>query len=143
MIYKGDKCVDCDDDVFSVSGLCRRCKVCMDRRKKESSARSREKRKGIPKSPKQRYVEYGNGAINRNYAFELTEEQFMTFWDKPCHYCKLPINGIGIDRVDNSIGYVMSNCVPCCTVCNMMKFKQSYKHFIAKCVQIAKAHSTE
>jgi hypothetical protein len=26
----------------------------------------------------------------------------------------------GIDRVDNSIGYVTSNIVPCCQICNMM-----------------------
>ena len=144
-----NKCVDCGKKVHTVASGCIRCKTCMKNKQKEYGANHRKKMKGLPKpiptpkTPKQRYSTYKLGAIKRNHAFELTEEQFMTFWDKPCHYCEQPINGVGIDRLDNTIGYLIDNCVPCCTVCNMMKFKQSYKHFIAKCVQIAKAHSAE
>jgi len=143
MKFARNNCLDCGNEVHSIATSCKRCRACMNKKQRESNAKYREKRKNIPKSPKQRYSQYQKGAVSRNHAFELTEEQFMTFWDKPCHYCKQPINGIGIDRLDNSIGYLIDNCVPCCTVCNMMKFKQSYKHFIAKCAQIAKAHSIE
>lgn len=40
-----------------------------------------------------------------------------------CHYCggELPPKGVGLDRIENSIGYVACNCVPCCQACNMMK----------------------
>ena len=48
-----------------------------------------------------------------------------------CHYCGKPPNKShrkcdtflynGLDRVDNSIGYIASNVVPCCYICNKMK----------------------
>lgn len=138
-----NNCFDCGKKVHSFARRCIRCRDC-EKIKRESCGavypyKKPEKKKYNP-SPKQRYNSYKNGAIIRNHDFDLTEEQFMTFWDKPCHYCEQPINGIGIDRVDNSIGYVMSNCVPCCKTCNWMKATLSYNHFISKCAQIAKAH---
>jgi len=36
----------------------------------------------------------------------------------------------GIDRVDNSKGYISSNCVPCCKVCNIAKRDLSQDKFI-------------
>lgn len=33
----------------------------------------------------------------------------------------LPKQGSGIDRLDNQIGYVPGNCVPCCASCNSKK----------------------
>jgi hypothetical protein len=143
MKFARNNCLDCGNEVHSIATSCKRCRACMNKKQRESNAKYREKRKNIPKTPKQRYDSYRRGAINRNYAFELTEEQFMTFWDKDCYYCKQTINGIGIDRVDNAIGYVIGNCVPCCKTCNWMKQSLSHNHFIAKCIQIAKAHSIE
>ena len=37
-----------------------------------------------------------------------------------CHYCDGPLSkhGIAIDRMDNSKGHVVGNCVPCCGRCN-------------------------
>jgi len=35
----------------------------------------------------------------------------------------------GIDRVNNSIGYVLGNCVPCCTNCNTAKLNMSLDNF--------------
>ena len=40
---------------------------------------------------------------------------------KPCHYCGLDNNsvaGVGLDRLDNTIGYMLDNVVSCCTECN-------------------------
>lgn len=36
----------------------------------------------------------------------------------------------GIDRVDNSLGYVADNCVPCCEACNRAKLQMSSTDFI-------------
>jgi hypothetical protein len=38
-------------------------------------------------------------------------------------YCHYPPRGgfNGIDRVDNSKGYILGNCVPCCSWCNRAK----------------------
>ena len=70
-----------------------------------------------------------NGAKTRNLEFNLTFEQFMTFWQKPCHYCGSPTKG-GLDRMDNAKGYFMDNVVACCWRCNDMKNNMSYKEFI-------------
>lgn len=45
-----------------------------------------------------------------------------TEMNKPCVYCghvDTPCNGL--DRIDNSIGHTIDNCVPCCTLCNMTR----------------------
>lgn len=43
--------------------------------------------------------------------------------DNRCHYCEGPLNstGHGFDRVDNCLGHVCYNVVPCCRVCNRIK----------------------
>ncbi len=40
------------------------------------------------------------------------------------------INVNGIDRKDNSVGYTVENCVPCCPTCNKAKHNSSYEEFI-------------
>jgi hypothetical protein len=52
----------------------------------------------------------------------LTEAEFLSFWQQPCHYCGSAIATIGVDRIDSSKGYSLDNCVPCCKVCNQMKW---------------------
>ena len=43
--------------------------------------------------------------------------------EKGCHYCGIiQEKGFnGIDRLDSSEGYIISNCVSCCEMCNYMK----------------------
>ena len=66
--------------------------------------------------------------------FELSFEEFKTLAKQNCHYCGVPperersskdrkytLKLNGVDRVDNLVGYVLSNCVPCCSTCNGMK----------------------
>lgn len=40
-----------------------------------------------------------------------------------CGYCSatLPETGHGLDRKDRHVGYIESNVIPCCTLCNMAK----------------------
>lgn len=40
-----------------------------------------------------------------------------------CYYCKslLPEAGIGLDRINNTIGYTINNVIPCCANCNMTR----------------------
>lgn len=62
--------------------------------------------------------------VSRGIEFALTPEEFYSIVTKPCTYCggvsaaKL---GMGVDRVDNSKGYILDNCVPCCKQCNKAK----------------------
>lgn len=68
-----------------------------------------------------KYSSYKYMAKARHLSFDLTKEDFETFWQQPCSYCGRPIATIGIDRVDSSKGYHIGNCVSCCTICNVMK----------------------
>jgi len=72
------------------------------------------------------YGNYKNHAKRRRISFELSFESFINLTQQRCHYCgsessnflKVSGNGgfkyNGIDRKDNTIGYTIENCVPCC-----------------------------
>lgn len=60
-------------------------------------------------------------AERRDLPFDLTRCQFRELINKNCHYCGAPLlkeqQGYkynGIDRIDNTKGYSISNVVPCC-----------------------------
>ena len=58
----------------------------------------------------------------------ISESKFVELTAKECHYCgKEGPNGI--DRVDNSKGYILENCVPCCKHCNYVKGNLSINDF--------------
>lgn len=82
-------------------------------------------------------------------SFNLSFDWFVKAIHQPCHYCnRVDINKVnvaskkageflltdfrynGLDRVDNSIGYEESNCVPCCVVCNRAKNSMPYDDFM-------------
>ena len=73
---------------------------------------------------KEQYRIYQRSAIQRNREFKLTFDEFITFFRKLCYYCnQIDIRGWnGIDRKINSIGYILTNCVPCCKICNKLKY---------------------
>jgi len=85
---------------------------------------------------------YINGAKARGYEWKLSLEEFVSICNKNCYYCGLsPINKAsgrnsesnfiysGIDRIDNSIGYILENCVPACKECNFAKRNRSDAEF--------------
>ena len=47
------------------------------------------------------------------------------------------VYSIGIDRVDNSVGYLPSNCISCCSWCNRAKNNGTLANFVDKCKKIA------
>jgi hypothetical protein len=68
-----------------------------------------------------KFRSYKHGANRRGYEWNLSVEEFALYWNTPCDYCNDEIEGVGIDRVDNTKGYSTDNCVPCCAMCNEMK----------------------
>lgn len=89
------------------------------------------------------YATYKRSAKIRGLEFNISEDDFKSMTSKNCHYCNTPPsnkmekpnrNGSyvysGLDRVDNSIGYILENVVPCCVTCNSMKMAMSYNEFI-------------
>jgi hypothetical protein len=89
---------------------------------KERIAAERQTLKG-------KYLQYKNGAKPRNIHFNISFEEFKTFWQQPCHYCGDQIETIGLDRIDNNIGYELYNLRPCCTTCNVAKNDQTEEAF--------------
>lgn len=86
-----------------------------------------------------RFADYKCSAKKRGHSFELTFEQFISFWKKPCAYGGCVIETIGLDRVDNLKGYTMKNIVPCCKIHNKMKRDLSREEFIFMCQKAASA----
>lgn len=84
------------------------------------------------------YRKYQRDAKKCGKKFSLSYKEFLEIIYKSCHYCgdppkprdrsPLPMNGV--DRVDNKIGYVISNCVPCCRNCNFLKSSSSKEKFL-------------
>lgn len=76
----------------------------------------------------------------RNLDFTLTQQQCVVLFESSCHYCANdPL--CGIDRVDNSKGYIPENVVPCCTNCNVAKNEMSKNDFIDMCRRVTAKHS--
>ena len=84
--------------------------------------------------------EYNNSAYQRGLLYDLSETFLFSSIKMNCHYCgKHPSKPHrkcetflynGLDRVDNSIGYIESNVVPCCYICNKMKGELSVEVFL-------------
>lgn len=76
---------------------------------------------------------YNCEAKNRNLDFKLTFKEFKSLIFKSCFYCNIKKSSYqtcpnkiklwynGIDRVDNTKGYFLENCVTCCKSCNSKK----------------------
>jgi len=86
---------------------------------------------------KVKYSYYKKNARVKKNEWNLTFEEFMTFWQKPCNYCGSKIETIGLDRVDNKKGYNLDNVVSCCWICNRMKRASRKEDFIAHCKKVA------
>lgn len=88
------------------------------------------------------YRAYVDGARKRGLLFDLTRERFEQISDLPCYYCGMERSKVvvvrdsvywhnGIDRLDNSKGYIEGNMVPCCKVCNHAKHTMSEEEFMS------------
>jgi hypothetical protein len=81
--------------------------------------------------------EYKKGAASRGLQFSLDTYEIQELISLPCHYCGISSHTTnGIDRVDNSKGYIRENCVSCCTVCNRMKHTMTKDSFLERCRMI-------
>lgn len=85
-----------------------------------------------------KYKSYIASANFRKLDFNLSFEEFTYLINlKLCRYCGI-IGDVGIDRLDSSIGYNISNCIPCCNMCNKFKVDHTLEEFLNKIRQIYK-----
>jgi hypothetical protein len=106
----------------------------------------------VERTKKELYFSYKGNANRRKYIFDLTYDYFIGLVNSDCFYCGIKPNRIqkctikkvsfpeficnGVDRKDNTIGYIKSNCVPCCRLCNRAKNNLSYLEFMQWIKQI-------
>lgn len=80
-----------------------------------------------------RYRHCRNGAKRRGKVFALTLDEFESITSKLCAYCGC-FSGVesyvGVDRLNNNLGYTKDNCVPCCDKCNRFKYTLSVEEMI-------------
>lgn len=88
--------------------------------------------------------QYKKSAQKRNLKYQLTEQDFDELVTSSCVYCGDVLTNVkkgqgktsgdfyytGIDRIDNNIGYIKTNCVSCCWKCNNMKWKYGRDEFL-------------
>lgn len=131
-------------------------------RKEKTKERGMNNRgRGLPygESAKNKLFDhYKRAAQARKLDFSLSLDEFGVITKKNCFYCGIEpmqragdknANGKyvynGIDRVDNSIGYTLENCVPCCGKCNQAKMDMSLGEFYkwVSMVYITTIHNQE
>lgn len=106
---------------------------------KNNPERHREKslawQRANPERAKQTYRKTASGLVNRftrqkyraekqrGITWSLTREEYGSLITKPCHYCEGHTGsfGVGLDRMNSSLGYTCENVVPCCGDCNIVK----------------------
>ncbi len=96
---------------------------------------------------------YKKHAIKLGLTFELSKEHFLSLTQNSCFYCNKPPSNkkvldkktyrtefiySGIDRLNNDIGYLKTNCVSACFSCNQRKRTLNYKDFVEHLDRIIK-----
>ena len=119
------------------------CKTCQEGEVKQDEKRKdriRNYKEEKFKNIKYYYKEYVTSSAKRGYEMNLEFDTFSKLILLDCHYCGHKKEGEvnGIDRVDNSVGYSMDNCVTACWKCNRLKHMYSKDFFIEKCQLISK-----
>lgn len=83
--------------------------------------------------PARKYSYYKNSAINQGFIFDLTLDEFLSFWGKECFYCGLEVKNVGLDLIISADGYKINNCISCCSDCKKFKGILEQEQFIKKC----------
>lgn len=82
------------------------------------------------------YHGYKKRAKEKSIVFELSKDECSNFYNTNCYYCGDFYLGLGIDRVDNSLGYKLDNVVSCCKWCNYAKNVRTQAEFFDQCFKI-------
>ena len=77
---------------------------------------------------------YQRSARLKKLQFTFSEEEFKTLVTQNCYYCNTTDEkGFnGIDRMNQAVGYIQSNGVSCCIMCNWLKGSLDSATFIKR-----------
>ena len=97
------------------------------------------------------YTNYRKQAEIRKLSFNISLKEFSNLSQQPCVYCgdlRMNVAKVkrvigsgsyeynGMDRIDNTKGYSMSNVVPCCKTCNFAKSDKTHQEFLSWVKQV-------
>lgn len=106
------------------------CKECYNAQTREYYKNNKKKRsikiKQYQCSESGRYIRGKAAAKTRCIQWDITLSEFSSLIKESCYYCnnkfgKPTENGHGLDRLDNTVGYIIGNVVTCCWHCNKIK----------------------
>ena len=92
------------------------------------------------------YKKYKMRASERSIDFMISKEFLEEKTKESCYLCgKMPsqTHKNGLDRMDNTVGYIEDNCKSCCGNCNYIKRDNTYDAFMNKCMLIYHKHKKE
>lgn len=119
----------------SLSSRCRKCiHATTNIRRQANPALSRAYQKKSSRTIGVLYTRAQRIARDAGWDWGLTQPQYVRLRRQPCRYCGGPLTptGVGLDRKDNTRGYMPGNVVPCCRECNVAKNKWfTYKETLA------------
>jgi 5-methylcytosine-specific restriction endonuclease McrA len=128
------------------------CHSCAHKTGKGSHARWKKRKPEGHAARTSAKCQYIRSARDRGIKFALSDDLVFQLMEGNCTYCGSgPVseshpssNGVfkfnGIDRVDNSRGYVPDNVVTCCMFCNLAKRDRSVSDFLTWARKVA-AHT--
>jgi len=85
------------------------------------------------------YNRYKIRANNKSLPFELTKDEYDIIVNSQCYLCgrkSYEKYKNGIDRIDNNLGYIMSNVKSCCGSCNFIKKDMELNELFNKMTEI-------
>lgn len=92
-------------------------------------------------NPLSLYKRYKYQAMQREIGFALSSTYFLKTVLENCTYCggsPEEMGGMGVDRIDSTLGYEEANCVPCCGLCNLFKNKLPIEVFLSHAKRISR-----
>lgn len=133
-------CTQCTNAARREKAKVKRVKgIWSEERKIRQQERRKEKSDGVYVDKRERHAKpytlkdeakkkiYGYAKLDKGKGIEtdLSVDFVERCLKEPCIYCGYPSKGL--DRVDNSLGHIESNCVPCCDLCNFTRM-DNYTH---------------
>ena len=80
--------------------------------------------KKIKLTPKRKFGQGKKSALERELEWELSFDEYKDIICNSCHYCSDDLaewGGTSLDRIDNEVGYILTNVLPCCGNCNKIR----------------------
>lgn len=109
---------------------CKKCDAIKKDNRKERYKKLSDEKKEIYKSKNRKYTSSGLGRATslicayrkvdkkKGQSCDLDRDFLVNeIFNKPCIYCN-SIENIGCDRINNNLGHLKTNVVPCCRICN-------------------------